>query len=276
MPRDVNATMPKAIADGEIQLGDAAIACYVLDNEQRVLATSQVQGLIGAAEDRTLSRGLARIPGVSEDLRLLPIEFSPLRKGPSSAGYDADAVVKILRAYQRAYLRNELHYKQVPIALAAMTAIESFVSVGLRALIDEATGYQVERPSGDLQAHLTRVIADQRRLWEEMFDADWDRAVCQLYRHPYTGRPPRFAAELNHKAFLWAFGAEAYERIKELNPHPKFGSNHHQLLTDEARIKLSQTIATLKHLMKVSRSPQDFRAKAAAVYDDVPLQLGWG
>jgi len=264
-------------ATGLINLGGAEpVPCDVLEDGTRVLTAAQIQGILGAAKDRNIGRSVARLTKHSGPLSLLPIAF--VRDGTECIGYTAEDVVAILRAYQRAFLAGTLHEKQKPAALAAMAAIEAFASVGLRALIDEATGFlrSDDRPANDAQSYFERVFRESRMAWEEMFDSEWDRMLCKLYGYPYAGRPPVFAGQINHMVYGFAFGDEARAELKRRNPNPRFGSNHHQDLTDEARAVLSQTIGNVKMTIKLSRSPADFMRKLSVLYKDAPLQLELG
>lgn len=262
----------RATHEGTINLGGPEpVRCHVLEDGSRVLISAQIQELLLAGKDRHFRRMIARIPNDSEPLSLQPRTFKSLA-GPDAIGYEADDVAKVFVAYQRAYLRGTLHHKQVPIAKQAMMAIEAFVHVGLRGLIDEATGYQAVRPADDLRGHFSRFIRDTIRDWELLFDDDWDRTMCRVYGHPYTGRPPRFAGKLNEMVYRLAIGDEAYEELKRRNQEPRFGQNHHQWLQESARIAVSQTLATVKGIAKVARGPRDFMHKVGVVFKGAPLQ----
>ncbi len=265
--------MIKATHSGTINLGGAEpTSCHVLEDGQRVLVASQIQGILGASKNGLLRRQLSRLDHGSGDLALLPISFiaSP---GGEALGYTSEDVVKILRAYQRAFLKGTLHPKQMPIAMAAMAAIEAFADVGLRTLIDDATGYAKTRPLDEQAAYFARVFRERRGAWEKLFDAEWDRLLCRLYGHEYAGRPPRFASAINAMVYRFAFGDEAHAELLNRNPSPSHHSNHHQHLTDEARQALAVTIGIVKGVAKLSRSPREFMSKLGVLYKDAPLQL---
>lgn len=262
----------RATHEGTISLGGPEpVRCYVLEDGSRILVSSQILGILGVPKRRDLDRYLARITKDSGQLSLCPRAIKT-PGGQDALGYEADDVAKIFAAYQRAFLRGSLHPKQMRIAKQAMMAIEAFVHVGLRGLIDEATGYQSVRPADDLQSHYSRIIRDTLRDWELLFDADWDRTMCRVYGHAYAGRPPRFAGKLNEMVYRLAIGDEAYEELKRRNQEPKHGTNHHQWLHENARIVLSQTIATVKGIAKVARGPHDFMHKVGVVFKNAPLQ----
>src|SRR5262249_24088130 len=95
-------TLPRAEASGVIRLGDEQAECYVLNDERRVLSTSQVQAFFGASKNRHLGRMIARIPGVSRDLALRPSIAFRLPNGGVANGYEGSTVMAICFAYQAA------------------------------------------------------------------------------------------------------------------------------------------------------------------------------
>lgn len=262
--------MIRATHPGTIDLGQGPLVCYVLEDGTAVLVAEQIQGLLGSAKDGKLARSLARLAKDSDDLNVRPIPFHAGKAG-EAIGYTSEDVVKILRAYQRAFIRGALHPKQVPMAMAAMAAIEAFADVGLRALIDRATGY--ERSLSEMEGRFGRGLRDSMALWEQCFDAEWDRMLCDLYGYQYTGHPPLFAKGINAMVYRFAFGEDVHAELRARNPNPKKRSNHHQLLTSEARILLSQTISNVKNVIRLSRGPRDFVRKLSVLYKDAPLQL---
>lgn len=59
--------------------------------------------------------------------------------------------------------------RQRQMAIQASMFLSACAKVGLEALIDEATGYQFERPDDALQVKLRAFIADELRAWEKTF-----------------------------------------------------------------------------------------------------------
>ncbi len=257
---------------GKINLGGAEpVNCYVLEDGQRVLVASQIQGVLGASKNRHLGRVLERLPSESKALDVRPVTF--VSPGGNAKGYTSSDVVSILRAFQRGFLRGELHDKQIPMAMRAMAAIEAFAEVGLAALIDEATGYQSVRAPDAMSSYFDRVFADRMAPWVMCFDSDWDQSLCKLYGYQYAGRPPLFVRGINYMTYRIAFGDDAAKHLSDVNKDPCHRRNHHQLLTPEAKTVLSNTIAAIKVLVKTSRNPKDFLAKIAAVFRGAPLQM---
>lgn len=264
--------MIRSTHTGTINLGGGEpVSCYVLEDGQRVLVASQIQGVLGAGKDRHLGRILSRLPSDSEALDVRPVSF--VSPGGPAKGYTASDVMAILKAFTRAFRAGALHEKQVPMAVRAIAALEACAEVGLAALIDEATGYEKERPEGSMAAYFDKVFAKTLGDWELLFDPEWDRMLCKLYGHKYQGRPPRFVGGINHMVYLASFGEPVTDHLGDINPNPSHGHNHHQFLTDEAKRVLSNTIATFKGLIRTSRSPKDFLQKVDVVFKGAPLQL---
>jgi hypothetical protein len=297
----------KATHEGTLNLGGSVLQCYVLEDGRRVLSASGVQEAVGSAKDGNLGRLSGRIPKGPDGLTTLPrnqeavgasknrmagqllaripkdseavavhprnpapIKFS-LPHGGVAHGYDERDITQILRAYQRAFLRDELHHKQVPIAKRAMALLEGLADVGLRALIDEATG--VAKSPTEHRDLFGRVFLEHMASWELMFDAEWDRELCRLYGHQYTGKPPRFGAIVNDRVWRFALGIELKSELKRRNPNPRHRSNHGQYCAPEAREVAKQTIRTCKAIAKLSVDAEDWNRKLSAVFEGAPLQL---
>jgi len=58
--------------------------------------------------------------------------------------------------------------------------IRGFASVGIIALVDEATGYQYERPRKDLEEYLKKVLSEGLRRWVRTFLGDYFKHLCRL------------------------------------------------------------------------------------------------
>ena len=61
-----------------------------------------------------------------------------------------------------------------------MILIRGFASVGIIALVDEATGYQYERPRRDLEEYLKKFLSDSLRRWVKTFPGDYFKHLCRL------------------------------------------------------------------------------------------------
>ena len=55
-----------------------------------------------------------------------------------------------------------------------------FASVGIIALVDEATGYQYERPRRDLEEYLKKFLSEDLLCWARTFPGDYFKHLCRL------------------------------------------------------------------------------------------------
>jgi hypothetical protein len=124
---------------------------------------------------------------------------------------------------------------------------------------------QIER----LRLFILETKSERRPTWSEKIV----RALCDLYGHPYAGgRHPRFLASVNEWIYRTVQGRDVMDVIKERNPNPRDGSNHHQWMRQkellEADLQVVHTLAI------TSRNPEEFRARMQWHFNRRPFQLG--
>ncbi len=154
------ADLPYATHDGPLKLGDAIIQSAVLDDKRRVLTQSDVMRALGRARQakgRSHYDGDVNLPAFITAKNLKPfipnelyvtssqIEFR--RKGGGKAfGYPAELLPKICGVFIDADEAGKLNRLQKHIAVKARVLLRGLAEVGIIGLVDEATGYQDERP----------------------------------------------------------------------------------------------------------------------------------
>jgi hypothetical protein len=161
----------KAIKEGPLTIADFEIRCYVLDTPQheRVLSRQDLLKALGrTANPPTRAPGKAPIdktpsfldatnlqPFISSDLRnsTSAIIFTNL-KGNRMIGYNADILRDVCYVFIDAAKAGVLKPHQLHIAERCEVLIRAFSSIGIRALVDEVTGFQELRPRDDLQRYL--------------------------------------------------------------------------------------------------------------------------
>ena len=107
------------------------------------------------------------------------IEFKTI-SGTRAFGYRAELLPKVCGVFLDANSANALDHTQKHIAERAMILIRGFASVGIIALVDEATGYQYERPRRDLEEYLKKFLSDSLRRWVKTFPGDYFKHLCRL------------------------------------------------------------------------------------------------
>lgn len=181
---------PTATHRGVLKVADVDIPCFVLDDGRRVISG---RGLTAAIGMKGRGQGVARIQGLkavktykNNDLSLAignPIRFlgnSP-RVGETSDGFEAsvlqDLCEAILQSRDAGLLSTEQEQRY---AQFADTLIRAFARVGIVALVDEATGYQSERPQDALQAYLEVLIQRDLAVWVKKFPDEFYENIYKL------------------------------------------------------------------------------------------------
>lgn len=143
--------------EGVLTLGGVENTCYVTENGLRLLASRRLQDILKVTEDKDdnsqKSGGRwSRFLGfqwfqflLDEDFDRSFLEPIELRKGKSKiAGYKAELIPEICKVMLKARRDEKLTTeRQLIIAEQCEILLVSFAKVGIVALVDEATGYQM-------------------------------------------------------------------------------------------------------------------------------------
>lgn len=145
---------------------DLVIPCAVLDGKHRVLPTRGVSRAMGSRKTGTKNTGTgapqvppflasaALLPFVPADLRSRlnsPRLYRPKNGSPIAYGYDAELLPGICGVILDANKAGVLKRSQQYLVDRAEVMIRGFATVGIIALVDEATGFQAERAKDELQ-----------------------------------------------------------------------------------------------------------------------------
>ena len=188
--------LPKASHEGILMIGDMEIGCAVLDNpqKQRVLTQSDFMRALGRARQakgRAYYEGDVNLPAFLTAQNLKPfidsdlyvtssqIVFRTLR-GARAFGYSAELLPKVCEVFLKARDADELAKNQEHIAKQAEFLIRGLAAVGIIALVDEATGFQYDRPRRDLEKYLEEFLSESLRRWVRTFPADYFKHLCRL------------------------------------------------------------------------------------------------
>jgi hypothetical protein len=92
-----------------------------------------------------------------------------------------------------------------------------FASVGINALIDEATGFQYDRPRRDLEEQLNKFLSEHLRKWVRTFPADYFKHLCRL--RGIELRPdmklPSYFGDLTNKLIYRRIAPGLLKKLKE-------------------------------------------------------------
>lgn len=189
--------LPKATHKGVLKVADTEIPCFVLEDGRRVISG---RGMTSAIGMKGRGQGIARIAelkalkaiqnNVLPMAILNPIQFlggSP-KVGVPSDGFEATVLQDLCEALLQARdlgalsTEHERRYAQFADML-----IRSFARVGIVALVDEATGYQAERPQDALQAYLEKLVSKELASWVKKFPDEFYENIYKLKGWPWPG-----------------------------------------------------------------------------------------
>ena len=183
----------KATHQGELEIGEVSIPCFVLENGQRVFSGRGMQSALNLGQTR--GRKIPDMVGhknfkhlITKDLELgifSPISFTT-NKGFSANGYEATSLVEVCDLLLRARKSKILPKRYKETAEQAEILTRSFAKVGIIALVDEATGYQYDREKYELQKILKAYISQELLPWQKRFPDDFYLELFRLNSWDFT------------------------------------------------------------------------------------------
>lgn len=263
---------PYSLFRGTLTINEVALECHVLNDHRRVLTQREVvRALTGGRESGNLARYMQANPLYEDDLlEGRTIHFrAPTPSGAANAaiGYEAELLIEICDLYLRARDQKLLRPSQSHLAKMAETIVRACAKVGIVALVDEATGYQDVRARRALQIKLQAFIADDMQEWAKMFPDDFWFELARLegVRYSPRNRPLRWGKYV--MAFVYdAIDGDVGKELRQINPHPQHGRNHHQWLKDFGRTRVNNQIQQVIAIMKLCDDMPDFRRKFERVF----------
>jgi len=289
----------RATHAGDLRLGPLVVECAVLENGQRVINDTAFQRALGRsrAGGQTYQRrneAAAGAPDVPIYLSLkslapfIPGDFAVktvpyIRLGGGIAlGVDAAVIPGVCSIWLRARREGALSKQQLPTADRAECINSALATVGIIALVDEATGYQSDRARDALAEILERFIGKELAAWAKTFDDDYYREMFRLrdWTHDRfsTQRPPLIGA-LTRNIVYARLAPAVLEELERKNPRNENGhrkAKHHQWLTRDVGIsKLREHLAKVVALMQISSTWEEFMERldyvAPKYTDTLPL-----
>jgi hypothetical protein len=173
-------------------------------------------------------------------------------------GYEADLLPKICGVILDAHKAGALRSTQQYLVDRAEVMIRAFATVGVIALIDEATGYQAERARDELQRLLEAYVVEEMRPWIPVFPEEFFRQVYRLQRWQYkegTAKTPRYVGKLINEWIYKRLPKPVLPELQKRNPalDGRRRHKHHQFLTEDTGIPhLDRQIASVVTLMRIS------------------------
>lgn len=191
-------SLPRSSHRGELNIGDIQIPCYVLEDGRRIISEGGITAIFGTSGGKTYrlrdlsspestgpmplflaSKALQPfIHEAFDGLDLSLVEFVDGEK--VLTGYEAKILPKVCEVWLRAKDEKVLQASQFGKSKKAELLMRGLAHVGVIALVDEATGYQYERPRKELEEQLKKYLSESLRKWVRTFPADYFKHLCRL------------------------------------------------------------------------------------------------
>ena len=273
----------KVIAGSEdrpLMIGDIEITAYVLEDETRVLSQRGFLTAIGRSESggtrrdgaHKLPRFLAADnlkPFISQDMtaRTNLIKFQPPSGGPPAFGYRATLLPEVCNVYLDARRAQELRANQLHVADRAELLIRGLATVGIIALIDEATGYERIRAERSLAVILEKYIAERFRPWTRTFPYEFYEQIFRLkgWGSPEGIKKPSVIGHYTNDIVYARIAPGILDELQRINPTQSSGNRrqrHHQWFTpDIGHPELITHLQRIIGMMMGSSSWDDFKRR---------------
>lgn len=273
-----NESLPKAVSGDvskPIRIGDMEVPCYVLDDGRRVITTNGMLDAFHMARGGAMVKGMNRLElfvsqerireFISEELFEKvrnPIRFKIDHN--TAFGFASDTLIDIAEAVTQADNLGRLQKQQAVIAHHCRVITASLTRIGLIALIDEATGYQVKRDKDELQQILHAYLLPEHRPWMQTIPAEFTSEIYRVYGWKRTAdnRGPRYAGKLIRELIYERMPKPVLPALDEANPsNAKYQRRyrHHQFLTEQQGLDHFRTLViTVMTLLRVSKNKSQF------------------
>lgn len=291
---DNSLELRKATHWGELMLGDIPIPCYVLEDGQRIFSLKGVVVALTGTEGGQLAEYI-KVRSIRE---YLPEDLIPAENGsiPALINFDTggaafaknaigvpverfmDICIAFSTALQETNAGNaqiKLTERQTEIAIRANTFLRTTAKVGIVALVDEATGYQYDRPVDALQFKLKLFLAEEMREWEKTFpDELWVQfGRLTNWKGSIHSRPKYWGKLVNELVYSY-LDNDVYNWLKTNAPKPVGNQSYHRWLSEQYGLKkLMEHLWQLVGMASACQSMEQLRRKMAEKHGKVPVQL---
>ena len=200
----------------------------------------------------------------------MPIIYRPESTG-CAFGFRAELLPEVCWIYLvMAECGSSLNHRdRIRIAENCEILLRGMATVGIVALVDEATGYQEKRAKDELQKIIDEIIKSyvlpERAKYKPKFPEEFFKQVYRLHGWPYkpgNAKRTQFIGKLINKYIYGVFPKCVPDEIRARNPVLENGRRkhkHYEWLTEEPGIRqLEQQIETITKFMRGSEDKEEF------------------
>jgi hypothetical protein len=264
---------------GKLPIGDVELDCVVLDSGERILTATSIFEAFGRSRKGMNARleidGTALPPFVAAK-NLKPyinqtlIDRTRLVQYLDGGRVKTGYVATLLPAMCAVYLAARrdtgvLVDSQQKLATQAEIITTALSMVGIDALVDEATGYQLDRKHDALRMLLFKYIAEGLQQWILTFPDSFFAELDRLYGNARTtarNRPQYYGKFITKYIYEPMENGYLKRRLDELNifPDGRRKAKFHQWLKADGRNILIHQIGRVQGKMEDYSSIESFKA----------------
>lgn len=283
--------------DRPLKIGDIEIPCYVLEDEARVLSQRGLQTALGmgsggarVAGARRIGQLISYIEGKGIDVKDLAaraeaaIEFRPPGGGRTAFATPAPLLVDLCTVVLEARDAKVLHPRQAHIAAQADILIRGLATVGIIALVDEATGYQRVREEKALATILEKFIAKELQPWTRTFPYEFYAEIFRLkgWPGPDGVKRPSVIGHYTNDIVYARLAPGVLEELQSRTPKLPSGNRRNKYFQwftpDFGHPRLREHLHAVIALMKASTTWAGFQRALQRAFpklnEQIPLALG--
>lgn len=271
--------LPKALYLGVLPIGEIELECAVLDNGMRVLTATSIFTAFGRSRKGMNSR--LEIEGTKLPPFLAAKNLEPyisqlvidrtkqiryLDGKQEKTGYIATLLPAMCEVYLSARRGTALVTSQQKLAEQSEILLSALAQVGIDALVDEATGYQLDRKHDALRMLLSKYIAEGLQKWMFTFPDSFFVELDRLYGNEQTtsrSRPQYYGHFINKYIYEPIEHGYVKSKLDELNitEDGKRKARFHQWLSMDGRNILVHQIGRVQGKMEECSGIKQFKAR---------------
>lgn len=267
----------KALYRGILPIGELELDCAVLEDGTRILTARSIFTAFGRPRQGLNSRveidGI-KLPPFIAAKNLEPYINQDIMQGITlieyldgntiKSGYDAALLPSMCQLYLTARRDGVITPSQEKLAVQSEILLSAFAKVGIAALIDEATGYQLDRKHDALRLLLSKYIADGLQSWMHTFPDTFFIELDRLYGNEQTTsrkRPQYYGSFINKYIYEPIENGYVKKELDKLNikEDGKRKARFHQWLSSDGRNILIHQIGRVQGLMEMCQDIEGFR-----------------
>ncbi|NNN01425.1 MAG: hypothetical protein HKL86_06310 [Acidimicrobiaceae bacterium] len=272
--------LPQAVCSSEdhpLRIAGVELDAYVLDDGTRILSQAALLRALGR-NPRAATRS-ATVPPMLQATSLAPFVTPELLEaatpihfrtptGTRANGYRAELLPQICEVYLKARDARALAPNQKGIATQADILMRAFATVGIIALVDEATGFQDLRSKRALAEILEQFIDKELQAWVKTFPDDYYRQLFRLRDLSFPDgvvKRPQYFGHLTNDVIYKRLAPGVLDELKRVTARDDEGRTSHRyfqrLTSNHGYPKLREHLGSVVTIMKLSDSWDDFIEK---------------